>query len=196
MAVEKLVTFNALSISIIDTLTHALIAEGFSLVDLDQKKGFISGSVATQKFLQNLTISVYPIPDGSLVRILCTARPETSVPGVAPGTNEDGQDYEGPCRNTLGIILDQTGDWREVSSEWAKDQGIQLEIPQHTQQSARTRLAKSGLWGGLAVIILGSLLAFLTLSERMKLASPQVWIMVAVIGVFIFCFSLFSLTWR
>ena len=196
MAVEKLLTIKEPSSSILEILMHALIEEGFSLVDVDREKGFISGTIETPKFLQNISASIFSLPEGSLVRILCTARSETSAPSVDSGISEDGMVFESPCRKTLGIILGQTGDWHEVSREWAEEHGIQLEHSQHKQESARAGLIKFGLWGGLVVAILGSLLAYLNLSERMKLASPQVWIMVAVIGVFIFCISLFSRVWR
>jgi len=196
MAVEKFVALKVKSSSIIDTLTHVLIAQGFSLVDLDRKKGLISGTVTAQNFLQNTLILIYPIPEGSLLHIVCTARPETSASGMEPGTFEVGKEFEQPCRKSLETTLDQIDEWREVSREWAEAQGIQEESLQISRQSPQARPLRMGLWGGLTVMIVGSLLAYLTLSDRVKLASPQIWIMMAVIGVFIFCFSLFSLVWR
>lgn len=196
MAVEKLVTYQVPPSSIIELLAHALIGEGFSLVELDRKNGFISATIASPKFVQNITVTIFSLTEGSLVRVLCTARSETSVPGLESEGFDGGVAFDGSCRKELVRILTQVGDWRDVSREWAEEHGVQFERPQSTQQGAQSRLVKFGLFGGLAAAVLGSLLAYLSLSDRVRIASPQVWIMAAVIGVFIFCAALFSLVWR
>lgn len=196
MSVEKLVQLQESSSEIFDSLIHAWIAEGFSLKILEREERLMVCELELSPVEVEFFSKVIPAKEGCLVYIQCG--PKKITQGSDSG--QRGMPGEGAkaafCVKTIHQVLERVGQWQEVSPADIGELANQLQDMRENKAPAQSQLSRMGVWLGLFLMIAGSLLSFLTARDVLDLVTPQVWIMLSVIGVFVFCFGLFSLIWR
>jgi len=196
MTIKKLVQLQEPSSEIFDSLIHAWIAEGFSLKILEREERLVVCELELSPVEVEFFSKVIPSKEGCLVYIQCESR------RISPGSDSGQRDMPGDgvktafCVKTIDQVLGRVGQWQEVSPADIGELANHLQDMRENKAPAQSQLSRMGVWLGLLLMIAGSLLSFLTARDVLDLVTAQVWIMLSVIGVFVFCFGLFSLIWR
>lgn len=197
MTIEKMVYYAIPPSETFTRLLHAWEDQAFEIDIMDEEKRVMqcSGKVGYQKRVDVVNICI-PQDSGTVVQMIYSPMlsPASSAPigNLRASPPKVGEDLETKMIHALNAV----GEWEAIKREAVKDHPERLEDP-----STITRMTKKGKGGrrallGLGLAALGTLMAYLNLSEIFILGPYQLWFIIAVLGVVILCLGLFSMVWR
>jgi len=197
MTIEKLVYFEIPPTETFTRLLDAWEDQAFEIDIMDEEGQVMqcSGKVGYQRRVDLVGICI-PEGSGTVVQMIYSPllSPHSFVPiaGMIESPTKIGEDLETKMIHVLDVI----GKWQAISLDAVKDHPERLEDPLRI-----TRMTKRGRGGqrallGLALGTLGTLMAYINLSEVFILGPYQLWFIIAVLGIVILCWGLYSMVWR
>jgi hypothetical protein len=197
MIIEKLVLYKLSPAETFTRLVEAWEDQAFSIDFLDDEMQVMqcSGKVGYQKRVDVVGICI-PESAGTVLQMIHSPMLSPGLSGpiveLSASPPKVGEDLETKMIHVLNAI----GAWESIKWDEVKDHPERLEDP-----LTITRTTKKGKGGrhmviGLAMGALGTLMAYLNLSEILILGPYQIWFVIAVFGVAILCWGLFEMVWR
>jgi hypothetical protein len=197
MTIEKLVYYKLPPSETFTRLADAWVDQAFEIDIMDEEARVMqcSGKVGYQKRVDVVSICI-PQGSGTVLQMIyspmlspASSRPIGDLSASPPKVGED-------LDTKMTHVLNAVGEWEAITPDAVKDHPERLEDP-----LTITRMTKKGKGGqraliGLAVGAIGTLMAYLSLSEVLILGPYQVWFILAVGGVAILCWGLFGMVWR
>lgn len=198
MVIEKLAQYNNPPPETQLKLVKAWQELGFEVVDREGKDCIIYCSGRSYSRIRVDVVSqCFDLQDGTLIQMVYSPRltPAVSRPvNISPAGQEK---VRLDIDHKMTSVLDRVGEWTPVQRQNVERPGIALVDPYFV--SLRSR-AKSGggrlrVFVGLAIAVLGVIMGYLNLNAILALGSSELWLVIAVAGVFVFCLGLFNWIW-
>ena len=197
MIIEKFTRYDTSPAEIFRALKQNFLDEGFEIFDMDEEnqeirvKGYVYHRVRVDLLAQCFA------DDGrTLVQVIYSPflSPFNSQP---PNLSKSAQmRVLEEIEQKMDSVMDKIGDGKLVSRENLDREMFGLRDPQSVIYHRRRGKSWIQLLIGLVVALIGSLMSYLHINRIVMLGSTNPWIILAVLGVAIFCFGLFKAIWR
>ena len=195
--IEKLVYYELPPSKAFNRLVNAWQNQAFTMDIADEEAMVMqcSGNVGYQKRVDVVGLC---IPEGTGVVVQMIYSPMLSPASAGPMVElsaappKVGESLETKMMHVLNAI----GAWEAINKEDVKDHPECLEDPMTITRITKKRNVGLRALIGLAIGALGTLMAYLNASEVLIIGPFQIWFIIAVLGVAILCWGLFSMVWR
>lgn len=199
MIIEKLAQYKDRPQVIFNNLLQAWKERGFDIVSSQEKDWLIHCTGRSYSRIRvDLLTQCLDLQDETLVQIVYSPRltPAVSRPvNISPAGQEK---IHSDLDQKMTAVLDQVGEWTPVPRQELESTGRVLPDPYFVSANTRGRGrgVKLRMFFGLAMAVLGALMGYLNLNGILALGSFELWFVIAVAGVFVFCLGLFNWVWR
>ena len=197
MIIEKLAVYKENPSSILDSLVGKFQEEGFELFNV-LKERFevrVKGSVY-RRIRVDLSARCYEYQGNTLVQIIYSPllSPSNARPINLPSSAE--KHVLDEINQKMLSVLQNTGEHVLIYRENLDDESLELEDPQAVYYRGRRGKGRIQSGVGLLLIVLGSLMSYFQMKRLIVAGSTNFWLILAVLGVAVFCFGLFNMVWR
>lgn len=196
MVIERLAQFSDSPLVIFKKMQQAWQEQGFEIVDSRDKERIIHCSGRSYSRIRvDVLTQCFDWQGETLVQMVYSPRltPVVSRPvNISPAGQEK---VQSDLERQMTSVLDQVGEWAPVVHEEVENSGVVLSDPYLVSIRSKGAMGRRSTFVGLAVAVLGALMGYLNLSGILSLGSSELWLVIAVAGVFVFCLGLFNLVW-
>lgn len=196
MVIERLAQFSDSPLVIFKKMQQAWQEQGFEIVDSRDKERIIHCSGRSYSRIRvDVLTQCFDWQGETLVQMVYSPRltPVVSRPvNISPAGQEK---VQSDLERQMTSVLDQVGEWAPVVHEEVENSGVVLSDPYLVSIRRKGAMGRRSTFVGLAVAVLGALMGYLNLSGILSLGSSELWLVIAVAGVFVFCLGLFNLVW-
>lgn len=196
MVIERLAQFSDSPLAIFKKMQQAWQEQGFEIVDSRDKERIIHCSGRSYSRIRvDVLTQCFDWQGETLVQMVYSPRltPVVSRPvNISPAGQEK---VQSDLERQMTSVLDQVGEWAPVVHEEVENSGVVLSDPYLVSIRRKGAMGRRSTFVGLAVAVLGALMGYLNLSGILSLGSSELWLVIAVAGVFVFCLGLFNLVW-
>ena len=198
MIIEKLAQYQDQPHSVFKMLQQAWKERGFEIVGIQEKECTIH---CTGRSYSRIRVDVmtqcFDLQDETLVQMVYSPRltPAVSRPvNISPAGQEK---VRSDLDHKMTAVLDQVGEWPPVPRQEVDSIGMVLPDPYFVSAltSGRVGGGRLRVFIGLAIAALGASMGYLNLNGILALGSSELWLVIAVAGVFVFCLGLFNWVW-
>lgn len=197
MIIEKFTRYDTSQPEIFLALKQSFLDEGFEIFDMDEEnqeirfKGYVYHRVRV-----DLLAQCFDDDGRTLVQMIYS--PLLSPLNAQPSNISKSAQIRvlEEIDQKMDSVMDKTGEGKLVSRENLNPEVFGLQDPQSVIYRSRRGKGWAQLLIGLTVALVGSLMSYLHINRIVVLGSTNLWLILAVLGVAVFCFGLFHAIWR
>lgn len=198
MIIEKLAQYQDQPHGLFNKLQQAWKEQGFEIVGSQEKERIIH---CTGRSYSRIRVDVltqcFDLQDETVVQMVYSPRLTPAVSRPVNISPEGQEKVRSDLDQKMTAVLDQVGEWTPLPRQEVKSTGMVLPDPYfvsaHT--SGKVGGGRLRIFIGLAIAALGASMGYLNLNEILALGSSELWLVIAVAGVFVFCLGLFNWVW-
>jgi len=198
MIIEKLAQYQDRPNALFNKLQQAWKERGFEIIGSQEKDCIIHCTGRSYSRIRvDVVTQCFDLQDETLVQMVFTPR---LTPTVSRSVNISPAGQEkilSDLDQKMTAVLDQVGEWTPVPREKVESTGMVLPDPYfvNAPTSGKGGGGKLRVFFGLAIAVLGAMMGYLTLNGILALGSFELWLVIAVAGVVVFCLGLFNWVW-
>ena len=199
MLIEKLAKYKGRPQVIFTKILQAWKEQGFDIVVSQEKDCIIhcTGRSYSRTRVDVLT-QCFDLQGETFVQMVYSPRLTPAVSRPVNISSVGQEKIHSDLDRKMTMVLDQVGEWTPVPRQELESTAMVLPDPYFV--SARTSGKGGGgklrLFSGLAIAVLGAVMGYLNLNGILTLGSFELWLVIAVAGVFVFCLGLFNWIWE